>query len=379
MTKRDYYEILGVAKDATDANIKKAYRELARKHHPDLNPDTKSDAEEKFKEVSEAYEVLMDKDKRARYDQFGHSGVFNQGAGGFQWSDFTHYQDVEDIFGDFGGSIFNMFFGGNRRSRRTGPKKGNDLRYDITISLKNAFDSIERTINMEKMVICPECKGSRSKGGSAPSTCHTCNGSGQVQKVRATPFGQFATITTCDSCHGAGQIINDPCLKCRGKGSVRGKKKIKVKIPAGIEDGSHIRIPGEGNPSTTGGPSGDLYIVVHIKNDPHFYREGTELLYDQIISFPQATLGDTIKVDTIDGKVQMKIPAGTGHGKVLRLKGKGMPDLRTGRRGDQHVRIFIDIPKSLSEEQKDLIRKLGDSFGKTPAEEKKGFFKNLGF
>jgi len=379
LTKRDYYEILGVTKDATDAKIKKAYRELARKYHPDLNPDTKSDAEEKFKEVSEAYEVLMDKDKRARYDQFGHSGVFNQGAGGFQWSDFTHYQDVEDIFGDFGGSIFNMFFGGNRRSRRTGPKKGNDLRYDITISLKNAFDSIERTINMEKMVICPECKGSRSKSGSSPATCHTCNGSGQVQKVRATPFGQFATVTTCDSCHGSGQIINDPCLKCRGKGSVRGKKKIKVKIPAGIEDGSHIRIPGEGNPSTTGGPPGDLYIVVHIKNDSNFYREGTELLYDQIISFPQATLGDTITVNTIDGKVQMKIPAGTRHGKVLRLKGKGMPDLRTGRRGDQHVRIFIDIPKSLSKEQKDLIRKLGDSFGKTPAEEKKGFFKNLGF
>lgn len=377
MSKKDYYESLGVSRDASDDEIKKKYRKLARKYHPDLNQDNKEEAEEKFKEISEAYEVLMDKDKRARYDQYGHEGVFNQGAGGFQWSDFTHYQDINDIFGDLGGSIFDMFFGGGGNRRRSASNKGADLRYDITIDLKDAFKGIEKVISLDKKMGCPECNGSGAKKGTSPKTCPKCNGSGQVQVVRSTPFGRFATVTTCDLCRGKGTTVEDPCPKCRGSGIVSGNKKLKVKIPAGIDDGSHIRITSEGNPSTTRGPPGDLYVVVHVKADPRFYREDTELLYEMPISFPQAALGDEVTVETIDGKVKMKIPPGTQHGKVFRLRGKGMPSVRSGRRGDQHVKISIEIPRSLSKEQSQLIEKLGKSFGHVPKKQKKGIFDSL--
>lgn len=377
MTKRDYYDILGVSKDASDDEIKKTYRKLARKYHPDLNPDNKEEAEEQFKEVSEAYEVLMDKDKRARYDQFGHEGVYGQGSSGFQWSDFSHYQDINDIFGDFGGSIFDMFFGGGSSRRGRGPAKGRDLRYDMTIKLKEAFEGLEKVITLDKMIQCKECGGTGAKSGTSPVTCPKCKGSGQVQTVRATPFGQFATTSACDRCRGKGRIVEHPCPECKGRGSLRGRKKIKVKIPAGIDDDSHIRVSGEGNPSTTGGPPGDLYVVVHVENDPMFYREGTELLIEQTISYPQAVLGDEITVPTIDGKVKMKVPGGTEHGKLLRLRGRGMPDVRTGRRGDQHVKVLVDIPKKLSKEQRDLLEKLAESMGSSPnkgKKKKKGFF-----
>ncbi|MBN1786448.1 MAG: molecular chaperone DnaJ [Candidatus Methanofastidiosa archaeon] len=373
MSKRDYYDVLGVPKDASEEEIKKNYRKLAREHHPDMNPDKKAEAEEKFKELSEAYEVLMDKDKRARYDRFGHEGVFNQGAGGFQWSDFTHYQDLNDIFGDLGGSIFDMFFGGGGRRRRTS-NKGADLRFDIKVTLEDAFNGLEKVVSINKNISCEDCGGSGAKKGTSPKRCPRCNGSGQVQTVRSTPFGRFASVSTCDMCKGRGSVIDDPCPRCRGSGSIPGNRKIKVKVPAGIDNDSHIRINGEGNPSTTGGPPGDLYVVVHVEEDPRFYREDTELLYDLPITFPQAVLGDEVEVETIDGKVKMKIPPGTEHGKVLRLKGKGMPNLRTGRRGDQHVRISIDIPTSLNKEQKNLVEKLGKSFGHIPKEQKKSFF-----
>ena len=377
MSKKDYYESLGVSRDASDDEIKKNYRKLARKYHPDLNQDNKEEAEEKFKEISEAYEVLMDKDKRARYDQYGHEGVFNQGAGGFQWSDFTHYQDINDIFGDLGGSIFDMFFGGGGNRRRSASNRGADLRYDITVELKDAFKGIEKVISLDKKMSCPECKGSGAKKGTSPKTCSKCNGSGQVQTVRSTPFGRFATVTTCDLCRGKGVTVDDPCPKCRGGGIVSGNKKLKVKIPAGIDDGSHIRITSEGNPSTTRGPPGDLYVVVHVRTDPRFYREDTELLYEMPISYPQAALGDEVTVETIDGKVKMKIPPGTQHGKVFRLRGKGMPSIRSGRRGDQHVKVSIEVPRSLSKEQTQLIEKLGKSFGHVPKKQKKGFFDGL--
>ncbi|MHC1605460.1 MAG: molecular chaperone DnaJ [Candidatus Methanofastidiosia archaeon] len=377
MDKRDYYEILGIGKDASEEEIKKAYRKLARKYHPDVNPDNKTESEEKFKEVSEAYEVLVDKEKRERYDRYGHSGVFEQG-GGFQWSDFTHFQDIEDIFRDspFGSSIFEMFFGG--RSRRRGPRRGNDLRYDITISLQDAFKGYDKTVSINKRIVCPECNGAKSRKGTKPVTCPKCRGNGQVKIVRNTVFGQFASVATCDKCHGTGQFISDPCPRCRGNGSVMGKKKIKLKIPAGIEDNSHLRIRGEGEPSPNNGPPGDLFVVVHIKPDSKFYRDGTELHYEQQISFPQAALGDEIMVETIDGKVKMTIPPGTQHGNVFRLRGKGMPDARSGRRGNEHVKINVQIPEKLTDEQKKLIRKLGKSFG-LDISEKKGFFKNIGF
>ena len=381
--KQDYYELLGVDRGASEDEIKKAYRKLARKYHPDLNPENKDEAEAKFKDVSEAYEVLMDKDKRARYDQFGHAGV-NQNGGGFQWSDFTHYSDIEDIFGGLGGSIFDMFFGGGRASRRRGPQKGGDLRYDMTISLSNAFSGLEKALTLEKNIVCDECNGSRAKKGTSPRTCPQCHGSGQMQSVRNTPFGQFASVTACNMCGGTGQFIDEPCPACRGKGSVRGKRKIAVKIPAGIDDGAHIRVAGAGNPSSSGGPPGDLYVVVHVEQDPRFYREGTEIVAEQNITFPQAALGDEVMVETIDGKVKMKIPPGTQHGAVLRLKGKGMPDMRTGRRGDQHVRILISVPTKLNDEQRTLIEKLGKSFGNNvssggkPKKKKKGIFESLG-
>ncbi len=382
--KQDYYELLGVGRSASDDEIKKAYRTLARKYHPDLNPENKEEAEEKFKNVSEAYEILMDKDKRARYDQFGHEGV-NQNGSGFQWSDFTHYSDIEDIFGGLGGSIFDMFFGGGRSSRRRGPQKGSDLRYDMSLSLVDAFKGMGKTLTLEKSIICDECGGTRAKKGTSPRTCPQCHGTGQVQAVRNTPFGQFASVAACNMCYGSGQFIDEPCPKCRGKGSVRGKRKISVKIPAGIDDGSHIRVGGEGNPSASGGPPGDLYVVVHVEQDARFYREGTEIVVDQQISFPQAALGDEVMVETIDGKVKMKIPAGTQHGAVLRLKGKGMPDMRTGRRGDQHVRVLLSIPKKLTNEQRSLIEQLATAFGtdvssgtKKSKKKKKGIFESLG-
>ena len=382
--KQDYYELLGVDRGASDDEIKKAYRKLARKYHPDLNPDDKEAAEEKFKNVSEAYEVLMDKDKRARYDQFGHEGV-NQNGSGFQWSDFTHYSDIEDIFGGLGGSIFDMFFGGGRSGRRRGPQKGSDLRYDMSISLVDAFKGMEKTLTLEKNIVCEECGGSRAKNGTVPRTCPQCQGAGQVQAVRNTPFGQFASVAPCNMCNGSGQVIDEPCPKCRGKGSVRGKRKISVRIPAGIDDGSNIRVSREGNPSSSGGPPGDLYVVVHVEQDARFYREGTEIVVDQHISFPQAALGDEVMVETIDGKVKMRIPAGTQHGAVLRLKGKGMPDMRTGRRGDQHVRVLLSIPTKLTDEQRSLIEQLGKSFGtdvasgtKKSKKRKKGLLESLG-
>ncbi|HPR42063.1 MAG TPA: DnaJ C-terminal domain-containing protein, partial [Candidatus Methanofastidiosa archaeon] len=251
---------------------------------------------------------------------------------------------------------------------------GADLRYDITVSLKDAFNGLEKVLSINKMVECPDCGGSGARKGTSPIVCKRCNGTGQMQVVRSTPFGRFATVSTCDQCHGRGKVIEDPCPTCRGSGAVSGNKKIKVKVPAGIDDGSHIRINGEGNPSTRGGQPGDLYVVVHVEKDPRFLRDGTELLLELGISFPQAALGDEVDVETIDGKVKMKIPPGTQHGKVFRLRGKGMPNMRTGRRGDQHVRVSIDVPTSLTDDQKALIKKLGKSFGHSPKEQKKSFF-----
>lgn len=386
-TKKDYYELLGVAKDAGEDEIKKAYRKLARTYHPDLNPENKEEAEERFKEVSEAYEVLMDKDKRARYDQYGHEGVYSNGAGGFQWSDFTHYSDIEDLFGGLGGTIFDMFFGGGRGgSRRRGPQKGADLRYDLSVTLHQAFEGLEKSLTLEKSVTCPECGGSRAKKGTSPRTCPQCHGTGQMQSVRNTPFGQFASVSPCSMCSGTGQFIEEPCPACRGRGAVRGKRKIDVRIPAGIEDGAHIRVSGEGNPSPSGGPQGDLYVVVHVEQDPRFYREGTEVVHERHISYPQAALGDEITVETIDGKVKMRIPSGTQHGAVLRLRGKGMPDMRTGRRGDQHVKVLVDVPTSLTDEQRGLLEQLAASFGDSPEQgskqskkkKKKGILDSLG-
>mgnify|MGYP000977023950 FL=1 len=346
MDKRDYYEVLGVSRNATSDEIKKAYRKLARKYHPDANPGDK-DAEAKFKEISEAYVVLSDPEKRAGYDRFGHAGADGQGFGGFEG------------FGDFGGlgDIFEMFFGGGGRTRRrTGPERGQDIRTDMEISLKEAAFGLEREVKVPRVETCGTCGGSGAAAGSKPKTCLACAGTGQVQFTQSTPFGRIVQSRTCDRCRGTGQVIEKPCPTCRGAGSVRKTRSIKVKVPPGVDNGSRLRLAGEGEAGTRGGPPGDLYVYIHVKQHKLFRREGDDLICEIPLSFVQAALGDEIDVPTLEGKEKLKIPEGTQPGTVFRIRGKGVPHLSGFGRGDQHVRIKVMIPGKLSEKQKELLR-----------------------
>lgn len=346
MDKRDYYEVLGVSRNATSDEIKKAYRKLARKYHPDANPGDK-DAEAKFKEISEAYVVLSDPEKRAGYDRFGHAGADGQGFGGFEG------------FGDFGGlgDIFEMFFGGGGRTRRrTGPERGQDIRTDMEISLEEAAFGLEREVKVPRVETCGTCGGSGAAAGSKPKTCLACAGTGQVQFTQSTPFGRIVQSRTCDRCRGTGQVIEKPCPTCRGAGSVRKTRSIKVKVPPGVDNGSRLRLAGEGEAGTRGGPPGDLYVYIHVKQHKLFRREGDDLICEISLSFVQAALGDEIDVPTLEGKEKLKIPEGTQPGTVFRIRGKGVPHLSGFGRGDQHVRIKVMIPGKLSEKQKELLR-----------------------
>jgi molecular chaperone DnaJ len=346
MDKRDYYEVLGVSRNATSDEIKKAYRKLARKYHPDANPGDK-DAEAKFKEISEAYVVLSDPEKRAGYDRFGHAGADGQGFGGFEG------------FGDFGGlgDIFEMFFGGGGRTRRrTGPERGQDIRTDMEISLEEAAFGLEREVKVPRVETCGTCGGSGAAAGSKPKTCLACAGTGQVQFTQSTPFGRIVQSRTCDRCRGTGQVIEKPCPTCRGAGSVRKTRSIKVKVPPGVDNGSRLRLAGEGEAGTRGGPPGDLYVYIHVKQHKLFRREGDDLICEIPLSFVQAALGDEIDVPTLEGKEKLKIPEGTQPGTVFRIRGKGVPHLSGFGRGDQHVRIKVMIPGKLSEKQKELLR-----------------------
>ncbi len=353
MDKRDYYEVLGVSRNATSDEIKKAYRKLARKYHPDANPGDK-DAEAKFKEISEAYVVLSDPEKRAGYDRFGHAGADGQGFGGFEG------------FGDFGGlgDIFEMFFGGGGRTRRrTGPERGQDIRTDMEISLEEAAFGLEREVKVPRVETCGTCGGSGAAAGSKPKTCLACAGTGQVQFTQSTPFGRIVQSRTCDRCRGTGQVIEKPCPTCRGAGSVRKTRSIKVKVPPGVDNGSRLRLAGEGEAGTRGGPPGDLYVYIHVKQHKLFRREGDDLICEIPLSFVQAALGDEIDVPTLEGKEKLKIPEGTQPGTVFRIRGKGVPHLNGFGRGDQHVRVKVIIPGKLSEKQKELLRefaRLGD-------------------
>ncbi|MBX5480845.1 MAG: molecular chaperone DnaJ [Myxococcaceae bacterium] len=354
--KRDYYEILGVPRDVQPQELKSAYRRVALKYHPDRNPGDK-EAEEKFKEASEAYEVLSDPEKRARYDRFGHAQGFNF-EGGFSSA------TINDIFGEIFGDIF-----GAGRPRRGGKARGADLRYNLEISFEEAAFGCDVQVKVPRPKRCDECEGTGSKSRQL-RTCPTCGGEGEVRFTQ----GFFAVSRTCSQCQGAGQIITDPCPKCHGRGKVDSESSLTVSIPAGVDTGTRVRVAGEGEPGEHGGLPGDLYVVIHVREHPIFVREDSEVLCEVPISFTQAALGANIDVPTLDGKVKMKIPAGTQTGKVFRLKGKGIPRLRGGGRGDQHVRVVIETPTSLTKQQRELLEKFAEISGEETHPQSKNFF-----
>lgn len=370
-TKRDYYEVLGVDKNADEQAIKKAYRKLAMKYHPDRNPDNK-EAEEKFKEINEAYEVLSDSTKRQTYDQFGHAGVNGQGGFGGGQGGFGGFGGFEDVFGDIFGDMFGGGFGGGR-PRRRGPERGADMKQSIDITFEEAAFGKKTSIKVNRSEECSECHGTGAKSGTSKKTCPTCNGAGEVRTVQRTPFGNIASSRTCSTCQGDGEVVESPCQKCQGKGSTRKVKTIEVDIPAGIDDGQMIKLSGQGELGSKGGPRGDLYIVVNVRNHTLFTREGYDIYFDMPITFAQAALGDEIEVPTLDGKVKYTIPEGTQTGTVFRLREKGITKLRGNSRGDQYVKVVVDTPKKLNEKQKDLLREFAKACGSEVHEKKTTF------
>ena len=382
-TKRDYYDVLGVDKSADATAIKKAYRKLAMKYHPDKNPGDK-EAEEKFKEINEAYEVLSDETKRRNYDQFGHEGVNGQGFGGAGGFGGQGFGGFDDIFGDIFGDMFGGGFSGGSRQRRRGPERGADIKQRVNISFEEAAFGKKVKVKINRSEECDQCHGSGAKPGTSKKTCPTCHGSGQVQSVQRTPFGNIASTRTCSTCNGEGEVIDSPCSKCHGKGSIRKTKTIEVDIPAGIDNGQMIKLGGQGELGTRGGPRGDLYIEVNVQSHPLFTRDGYDVYLEMPITFAQATLGDKIQVPTLDGKVEYEVPEGTQTGTVFRLKGKGIPKLKSNVRGDQYVKVTVEIPKKLNEKQKELVREFAKECGqevhqrqKTLSDKIDNFFKNL--
>jgi molecular chaperone DnaJ len=346
-TKRDYYEILGIDRDASDEEIKRAFRRLAFKYHPDHNHD--DEAAEKFKEVNEAYEVLSDPDKRATYDRFGHGGgtLFERGFEGFN-------------FGGFG-DIFDAFFGATATATRQAPQAGADLSCGITITFEEAALGCKKEITILRTEHCSLCQGVGAKPGTSPTRCPSCNGTGQVRRVHQSLFGRFTHTTTCEQCHGEGRIITEPCPQCRGTGKEKHKRNITVNIPAGVDNGSQIRLSGEGEAGTRGGSPGNLYIALSVKEHEFFTRSNDDILYELPINFVQAALGTEVEVPTLEGKTKLKIPAGSQTGQVFRLKGKGVAHLHGSGRGDQLVTLFVTTPDSLTEKQRQLLQELGDS------------------
>ncbi len=372
LSKRDYYEVLGVDRNASQEEIKKAYRKLARKYHPDANKDD-PDAEAKFKEIAEAYAVLNDPERRAQYDRFGHAGPHGQGF------DFSNIDPRDFGFGDFGfGDIFDLFFGGGQ-SRRSGPRKGRDLRYDMEISFREAAFGTEKEIEVPRTEPCPKCEGSGAAPGTHPRTCPQCKGRGQVTHTTQTAFGRFMQTRTCNVCGGAGSVIDTPCPECRGAGQVRRTRTIKVKVPAGVDSDLRLRLSGEGEAGERGGPPGDLYIFFTVRPDPVFKRdENNNVIMEQEISFVQAALGDEIEVPTLDGTTRIKIPEGTQTGTVFRLRGRGIPFLNGRGRGDQHVRVRVVTPSKLSDRQKQLLMEFARLSGqKVSPQGEKSFFEKV--
>ena len=370
--KRDYYEVLGVSRGASEAEIKKAYRKLAKENHPDLHPGDK-EAEARFKEVNEAYEVLSDADKKARYDQYGHAGVDpNFGAGGGFDGSFD-FGDLGDIFGSF----FGGGFGGGRRTNPNAPQRGESIRLSLAISFEEAAFGCEKSVTVERMETCETCHGNGCAPGSTPEVCPECHGTGTVQVRRQTPMGVFATSSPCTRCGGKGKIIHQPCKDCHGTGAVRKRKTIQASIPAGIDNGQTISIRGQGNAGKTGGPAGDLLITITVRPHELFRREGTSVLCEAPITFAQAVLGAELEIPTIDGKVKYELPEGTQSGTTFRLKGKGIPALNGRGRGDQYVTVYIETPRNLNKEQKEALKKFAESMGDSNYEARPKFFKKF--
>ena len=371
--KRDYYEVLGIQKGASEDEIKKAYKKLARKYHPDMNPGDK-EAEEKFKEVNEANEVLSDPEKKARYDQFGFAGVdpnYGAGAGGGAYGGGFDFGDLGDIFGSF----FGGGFGGGQRRNPNAPQRGESIRASVSVSFTEAAFGCEKSVTLERSEQCPTCKGNGCAPGTTPEICPDCHGTGTVQTRRQTPMGVFASNGPCRKCGGTGRLIHQPCPDCRGTGAVRKRKTIKVNIPAGIDHGQTISLRGQGSAGRNGGPAGDLLITVMVQPHELFRRDGVDVFCEAPITFAQAVLGAELEIPTIDGKVKYSIPEGTQTGTVFRLKGKGIPVLNGRGRGDQYVTVTIETPRNLNKEQREALRRFSETLGESNYEKRKSFFK----
>lgn len=365
MTDRDYYEILGVPRSASSDDLKSAFRKMARQYHPDVNKAP--DAEERFKEVNEAYAVLSDPEKRAAYDRYGHAGVRGPGGG----VDFNvDFSDFADIFGDLFG--FGGFGRSSRRSRNV-PRRGGDLQYRLDLSFEEAVFGAEKEIEITRDETCATCNGTGSEPGTSPVRCKNCNGSGEVRQVRQTILGSMVQVTTCPACNGQGEIIETPCHECQGRGQVRRTRKKVVSVPAGVDTNTQIRLAGEGQPGINGGPNGNLYIVINVKPHKYFRRRDYDILMDLNVNIAQAVLGAEVEIPTVDGEATLKIPAGTQPGKVLHMRGKGVPHLRSNGRGDQLVVVNVEIPTRLNQEQRQLFEQLAKSLGSEVQPQERGF------
>jgi molecular chaperone DnaJ len=367
-SKRDYYDVLGIPRDASDADIKSAFRRLAREYHPDVNKS--EDAEERFKELNEAYAVLADEKKRAAFDRFGHAGVDGMGGGA---PDFTNV-DLGDIFEE----LFGFGFGRrSARQQRNAPRRGGDLQYNLTLEFEEAVFGVETQIQFSRDEECTRCEGSGAEPGSNKSTCPTCKGNGEVRQSRQTLFGNMVQVTTCPTCRGGGEIIGSPCKVCEGRGLERKSVDRSVEVPAGVDSGTQIRLNAEGQPGSNGGPKGDLYIAVNVRSHKYFRRRNDDIMLDLDINIAQATLGADVRVPTVDGDATLRIPTGIQPGKVLRMREKGVPHLRGKGRGDQMVVINVEIPQSLDEEQREIFEQLAQSLGTEVHPQERGFFDKL--
>jgi len=370
MNEEDYYDILGLDKDASKDEIKKAYRKKAKKYHPDKNPDNTEEAREKFKKISEAYEVLADDEKRRRYDRYGKQGVKQEFSGGdFDWSDFSHREEVEDIFSEFFGGgrrrtggfedIFNSFFGGSRRNRRKKKRRGRDLQLSFEVDLKDIKEGTEKTVKINRKAQCEECGGSGSSSGGT-KTCPKCGGAGEIKQAQRRGFQQVVRITECDRCDGSGEIVENPCPHCNGSGVVEKTETITINVPPGAEDRTRLRIRGKGEAAPRGGQPGDLYVTLRVREDDRFERRGNDVLTKAKVSMTEAALGTSIEVPTLDGKAEVKVPPGTQPGDILRIPDKGLKKQRESGYGDQLIEVEVKIPEDLDDEQKKILERFGD-------------------